>query len=81
VYRREKQPTIDQAPFERIIGDVRDEDFSLPLLPTSDHRCHKAHLKPANHSTIMNEKDLHKGRRKLDNINFDKQTKRKSIIE
>ena len=31
-----------KAKFQRIIGDVRDEDFSVPLNKSCNHRCAKA---------------------------------------
>ena len=63
IYNRSKRPIIDKSAFERIIGDVRDEDFSLPLV-TNDKRCHKAFEELPHNNSIINSKDLHKYRKK-----------------
>lgn len=72
IYNRSKKTIVDKAAFERIIGDVRDEDFSLPLV-SSDKRCHKAFETLPHQNTIVNTKDLHKMRKKYENLNFEKQ--------
>jgi hypothetical protein len=34
-----RRPTIDRAKFQRIIGDVKTEDYSLQLPADANHRC------------------------------------------
>ena len=56
--------------FKRIIGDVRAEDYSLPLIEDCDRRCSDAFITLPHQETICTSNDTHKARSQHHNLDF-----------
>lgn len=53
-----------------MIGDVRDEDYSLPLIDDCDKRCSDAFITLPHQDSIVTTFDTHKARSKHHNMDF-----------
>ena len=56
--------------------DIRDEDYSLPLIENCDRRCSDAFITLGHEESIVTPRDMHKIRVKHHHLNFDKQLSR-----
>lgn len=71
-----RRSTIDHAPFQRIIGDVRSEDPSVEF-STLEHKCHKSHELSSHRPLTVSE--THQWRRTLEHFDFSKQQDSKRL--
>ena len=74
-----RRPTIDQAKFERIIGDIRGEDFSVQLPSNADKRCIKSQTLSPSEKRPLTVRDHQKWRKTFEHMDFKKQQSTKRV--
>jgi hypothetical protein len=58
LYPKSRRQEFLKGKFDRIIGDVRDQDYSLPLVDSCDKRCYDAFITLPHQTSIVTAKDI-----------------------
>lgn len=69
-------PRQSFAKAKRITLEIKDDDYSLPLMEDCDQRCYDAFITLPHQDTIVNASDLHKAKAQHHHLNFAKQLSR-----
>lgn len=72
----QRSPRQSFSKAKRITLDIRDTDYSLPLIEDCDQRCYDAFITLPHQDTIVTASDLHKAKAPHHHLNFSKQLSR-----
>lgn len=75
-FNQTKRAVFDKGYYKRIIGDVRNLDYSLPLPDDCDRRCSNAFITLPHLETIVTPNDIANTKRMQHHLNFAKQLSR-----
>lgn len=81
ILSQSKRTIFDKGHYERIIGDVRNEDYSQPLYEDCDRRCSDAFITLPHLDTIVTSRDVMKAKKRQHHINFSKQLSREKLSQ